>query len=463
MSKFLKVMIVLLTMTAVAAPAMAVEFAFHGDLNNRFSLYTNHSDFYKGSVLEKGAGAVPKIGKSTNTSWGDAKYRLWTEVKTNDGNVKGVYAIEIGAIHYGNSSRGGAYSGDGITSETRWLYTQFQTPGADSKSLVTLGLQPYKVNKFVWAETAMGIKYTTDMYELAWMRGHEIFNNASDGDKNSADSFSARVNLKPMDGAKVGLFGLYQFQDPDTAAKTTTTATVTTFNKVVDAGKYGIKQMKDVEYDIYTIGVDGTMTSGNIFVNWDAIYQGGEFKDVNFFGLDAAGALSRTGDFDLNAYLLHADIGLKMGDSKLTYTTWYASGDDNDTDDKFEAFISTDVDFFESIVLFEGGYTDDNYGTERPYLFNKGMFFNKLAYDRKQTEKLKFGVAVLYMMTAEDLGTEDEIGTEFDAYVSYKLYPNVELALNGGYLITGDALTQNALPGADDDIFRITSRIRYKF
>lgn len=458
MSKFLKVMIVLLTITAVAAPAMAAEFAFHGDMNNRFSLYTNHSDLYTGGNLEKGirTGAIKNIGKSANTSWGDAKYRFWTEAKTNDGNVKGVLGVELGAIHYGDSNKGGAYSGDGKNFEIRWAYTQFQVPGAAGKSQITMGLQPYKVNKYVWAETAMGIKYTTDMFELAWMRGNEIFNKAADDDKSSADSFSARVNLKPAEGTKLGLFGLYQTQDPKATG-------------IVDAGSYGLKSMKNVDYNIYTLGVDGGMTSGDLFVKWDAMYQGGSFDNVDFYGLSGGGAASGpTRDFDLSAYFLHADVGMKMGDSKLTYTTWYASGDDNDNDNDFDAFISTDVDMFDSIVLFEGGYTDDNYMTERPYLFNKGFIMNKLAYDRKANDKTKFGVAILYMMTAEDVGADDQIGTEFDAYVSYKLYPNVEVALNGGYLVTGDALTQSFNgatydTNADEDIYRITSRVRYKF
>lgn len=448
MNLCLKTIIVLIVLVAMAAPAMAAEFAFHGDLNNRFNLYTNHSDLYTGSVLEKGTTKIPQIGKETNTTWGDIKYRFWTEAATNDNKVKGVLGVELGAIRFGDSTKGGAFSGDGKNFEIRWAYTQFQTPGVEGKSLVTIGLQPYSINSFVWAETAMGVKYTADLYELAWMRGNEIFNDTADGEKSSGDAFSARFNLKPAEGVKLGIFGLYQIQDPKSAVP-----------DAMDAGTYEIKQMKNVEYNLYTIGVDGGMTAGNIFVNWDGIYQGGEFTDVAFTGLNG----SFTGDVDLSAYLLHADVGMKMGASKLTYTTWYASGDDDDTDDESNAFISTDVDRFESIVLFEGGYTDDNYMTERPYLFNKGMFMNKLAYDRKQNEKTKFGVAVLYMQTAEDIGTENEIGTEFDAYISYKLYENVELALNGGYLITGDALTQFATAGADEDIYRLTSRVRVNF
>lgn len=451
MSKFLKIMIVLLTIAAVAAPAMAVEFAFHGDLNNRFNLYTNHSNLFTGSfeksVADQAAGEGVVLGKKTNANWAETKYRFWTEATTNDGKVKGVFAVEMGGIHFGDSgSKSGDYSGDGVNIETRWLYTQFQLPNATNKALVTIGLQPYKINKYLWAETAMGIKYTADMFELAWMRGNEIFNETAGESDNSADSFSARVNLKPADSTKVGLFALYQTQDP--AGATT-----------IDAGTYEIKQMKNVKYNIYTLGVDGKLTSGDLFVNWDAMYQGGSFDNVTFTGFEGA----FTGDVDLSAYFLHADVGVKLGDSRITFTTYYASGDDNDNDDKSEAFISTDVDMTDSVVLFEGGYADDNVMTERPYLFNKGIFLNKLAYDRKQSEKLKFGVAVLYLLTAEDLFGQDEIGTEFDAYVSYKLYPNVELALNGGYLITGDFWNAFETADADDDIIRITSRIRYKF
>ena len=453
MYKKLRLMIAMLTIIAAAAPSMAAEFVFHGDLNNRFNLYSSHANLYKGAVLEKGVaeqggakGAV--LGDSNNTTWGDAKYRFWTEAKSNDGKIKGVFALEVGAIRFGNKDQGGAFSGDGKNIETRWLYTQFQVPGSAQKSLLTLGLQPYKVNKFVWSETATGVKYTTDLYELAWMRGYEHFNTSADNDRSSADGFSARVNLRPNENVKLGLFALYQTQDPDSATP-----------GKVDAAQYGIKQMTDVEYDIYTFGVDGGLTSGNFFVNWDGIYQAGELDNAQFTGFTA----TTTQDFDLSAYLLHADVGIKMGASKLTFTSWYASGDDNDTDNDLNAFMSTDVDTFDSIVLFEGGYTDDNYMTERPYLFNNGLFLNKLAYDRKQNDKTKWGLAALYLLTAEDLNGEDQVGTEFDAYVSYQLYDNLELALNGGYLITGDWWNTVKTANADDNIYRITSRVRYHF
>ncbi|MCF6179319.1 MAG: hypothetical protein L3J63_08030 [Geopsychrobacter sp.] len=461
MSKFLKVMVVLTAIAAMAAPAFAAEFAFHGDMNNRFNLYTNHSEFYSGAgtqALEAKTVKNPVGDKNTNTTWGDIKYRFWTEAKTNNGMVKGVYAIELGAMRFGRTgtgkSLGAGYSGDGLNIETRWAYTQFQLPSSDSKALVTIGLQPFKINSFLWAETAAGVKYTTDNFELAWMRGKELFNSSNGDSKESGDNFSARVNLKPADGVKLGLFGLYQHQN---ANGTSTNI----------ASRYEVKNLGDVDMNLYSFGVDGGLTSGNIFVKWDGIYQTGSFNNTTFLGLNGNGTF---GDYDLSAYLLHADIGMKMGASRLTFTSWYASGDNNDNDKDLDAFMATDVDRFDSIVLFEGGYTDDNYGTERPYLLNKGLFLNKLAYDRQQTKKLKFGGAILYMQTAEDITystySSKDLGTEFDAYVSYKLYPNVEVALNGGYLVSGDAMDAfevNQDGNADENIYRVTSRVRYKF
>jgi hypothetical protein len=67
-------------------------------------------------------------------------------------------------------------------------------------------------------------------------------------------------------------------------------------------------------------------------------------------------------------------------------------------------------------------------------------------------------------MTAEDLPNgEDTLGTELDAYVSHKLYPNLELALNAGYLFSDEAMSYWSENGEEDDVFLTSARIRYKF
>ena len=175
---------------------------------------------------------------------------------------------------------------------------------------------------------------------------------------------------------------------------------------------------------------------------------------------------------------MHADAGYKFGSHKLTYTFWYASGDDDPNDDDFEGYLAVDLDRDDNISLFEGLYTDDStYFTERPYMLDKGFVMNKLAWDYQVSKKMTVGAAGMYMLTAEDIeytnfggGDEsnDEIGFELNGYLKYMLYDNVEFKINAGYLWAGDALdafeTDDLRDGSsDENIFGSSFRIRYKF
>jgi hypothetical protein len=175
---------------------------------------------------------------------------------------------------------------------------------------------------------------------------------------------------------------------------------------------------------------------------------------------------------DINAWFAHADVGVNIGDTRLTYTTWYSSGDDNPSDGKIRNYLSTDIDMTASRVLMES-YTDDQYFTESTSILDKGLFLNKLALDHKATKKLTVGVALLYLQTAEDLTlaggkTSKKLGTEIDAYLSYKLFPNTTLDVGGGYLIADDAMDFFEVAAqrdgkSDTNIVRLDSRLRYTF
>ena len=268
------------------------------------------------------------------------------------------------------------------------------------------------------------------------------------------DALLARVDVKQVKNAKVGLFALYQGSKPgadDVVA-------------LSPATQYQVKLLPAVDLTLYTFGTDGSWTMptsfGNAFVNWDLVYQGGSLDD-------------NTANRDVSAYLAHIDLGANLGKIRLTYTGWYASGDDDRKDGDVDNFMSTDVDRSDSIIFFEGGYTDDNYFTEAPHILDKGLIFNKLALNYKHSDKLSLGGAVLYLETAEDLTLaggqeESKLGTEIDAYVSYKLYPNMEIAVNAGYLFADDGmdafeLTAQQDGSSDADVFRSTARVRYSF
>jgi hypothetical protein len=218
------------------------------------------------------------------------------------------------------------------------------------------------------------------------------------------------------------------------------------------------------------VGVDGSWSTatnfGKAFVNWDLIYETGEVDNVGSPG----------NDLDISAYLLHGDFGLTFGKTTVTYTVWYASGDDNSSDTDLDNFLSVDVDFFESFI-FQESLTDDNAFFEGPYVSDKGLFFNKLALDYAATKKLKVGLAVIYHLLAEEIevgpsnAKEDELGIEINAYGKYKLYGNLELALHLAYLASGDAMDafevgtgSNVDNGKGDvDIFKSEARVRFGF
>lgn len=449
-----RVLVALATMLAITAPAFAVDFSFHGDLKHEFRINSNQSGFTGGK--EFGSKLAPTqtsiYDDDVNETFGLIKYRMWTEAASDNGAVKGVYAIEVGGIHFGDDGKGGGFSGDEVNIETRWAYTDFALGGGRIK----VGLQPVKINTFFWNETATGIHYKKNNFEAAWYRGYEVVNDDSDGnDFQDLDALYVRYNLKPANDIKVGLFGVWQTSDADTLNDLGGSMDVNDLT-------WKVKKLTDYDIDLYTFGIDGGMKAGNFFANWDLMYQTGDFLEEADFG----------------GYFAHFDLGTKIGSNgKLTYTFWYASGDDDRTDGDFDAFIATDIDVkadFSSVVLYQG-LNSDQYFTTDPYIQDKGMMMNRFAYDTKVSDKLKVGVAAMYMMSAEDLEyddglgndyADDSIGFEVDAYAKYKLYDSLEIALAAGYLMSDDALDfyeEDRDGSADEDIYVITSRIRYKF
>ncbi|MGD2036798.1 MAG: hypothetical protein PVH28_02880 [Desulfobacterales bacterium] len=462
---------VILAVMGFTAPLLAVEFEFHGDMNNRFLIYTNRSDW----LQNEQEGIIED--STVDAYYGELKYRFWFEAADDDDNIKGVYAIEIGGIRFGEGTDGD-FSGDGVDVETRWAYLDLQTPGVDRKMRWRMGLTPWTINSFFWQETATGVKLYGDLgemfdYEAAWIRPlDKLATSEADDDLDDLDVLYGRLDVDPTDTLKIGLIGLYFHSQEDPAG-------------TAGPRDWLLKQFDDqASFDIWTVGVDGGWDYNNLFFNWDLLYQGGNIDDLNWNPNAQAGDTftPRTAvgtDFDLSAWFAHADAGIKFGEHKFTYTFWYASGDDDPNDDDFEGYLAVDLDRDDNISLFEGLYTDDSsYFTERPYMLDKGFVMNKVAWDYKVNDKTTVGAAGMYMMTAEDIEytnvaatdtySNDEIGFELNGYLKYMLYKNVEFKINAGYLWAGDAMDAfetgvDRDGNSDENIFGSSFRIRYKF
>ncbi|PLX96242.1 MAG: hypothetical protein C0620_02770, partial [Desulfuromonas sp.] len=257
-----RVVTALALMLAMAAPALAVEFEFHGDLKTEFRINSNQSGFTGGK--EFAAKLDPTQSKiydeDVNDSFAAFKYRLWTEVASDDGAVKGVYAIEVGGTHFGQSD-GGDFSGDEVNVETRWAYTDF----ALSDGRMKVGLQPVKINKFFWNETETGVHYKVGNFEAAWYRGYEMED--TDSNAKDLDAFYVRYNVKPAEDVKIGLFGVWQTSDAGCELDS------------IDDLTWKVKKLTGYDLDLYTFGIDGGMKTDAFFANWDLMYQTGDFME----------------------------------------------------------------------------------------------------------------------------------------------------------------------------------------
>jgi hypothetical protein len=446
-----------IALVGLAPCAFAAQVAFHGSMDNQVCVYNDQANWFKhsGTALDR-----------TTDQFFAVKYRVRTELSTDDNAIKGVFGLEIGADKFGSDI---PYSGDQTGDiELRFAYTDFMLgPGR-----LKFGLQGWTVNPYVWKENAAAIHWGASAgnidYEMGFARGNG-HNNTTQDDAfiEDEDALMGRVNFGIGDGSKAGVFVLYQMANPSAASAA-----------AINSNDWYYKNFGDFDASLWTVGVDGKMqTAGPLFVAWDLLYQNGKIENVTFTDSVSGVTNATDSDFDISAYFAHVDVGVKMGKMTLTYTGWYSSGDDNAADSDFDAFLATDVDMNASIIFMEGGYTNDSFYTDRPYIFDKGMFFNRLGIDYKATDKTTVGGAVIYAQTAEDMEYTDtngvarsssDLGIELDACIKYQMYKNLEIALNAGYLFAGDAMdffeTGAAKNGSsDENVFRSTAHFLYKF
>ncbi len=462
-----------------AGSAQAVKYEFHGDLDNRFIVQTDQSRFPTNASI---------IDGSQNERVGNFKYRLWTTAATDDGSTKGVFAIEAGSVRFGRpggagAGLGGAFSGDGVNVETRWAYVDTDVGGPGR---LKIGLQPYSLNKHLWKETAAGILLDGAYgggdikYKYAWMRGSESFNDDRSV-SDDVDALSAKFNFKPSERVKLGVFGLFQTSN-DKDDGTTIDCSPTGSRK--GARCYEVKNFVTggADFSLTSVGVDGSWTkptdSGNFFVNWDVIAQTGSLDNTTFTGTDGVPSAFR--DFDISGQMARFEVGAKRGKTTYKYTFLFQSGDDDPTDDDFEAFLATDMDATDSVIFSEESLTSDIFLVETNYLFDKGIFQNRFDVGHTINKKLWVGGAISLLALAEDVeyvngvGTrfkEDALGVEISGRVKYKFATRTLFEAQLAFLSADDAMDffEGDVGGppqdgdADEDIYKLNARVRYKF
>ncbi len=450
----------LLVGMGMATTASAFTFDFHGTMwqtlgatDNNAALqsklksgktnyfgYRNTDDALQLNV--KGAekkGYYDVMGDGTSVDFGLTKARLRFEGKTDDGRAKFVYGLEVGTVNWGDKDKGFGLSGDGITQETRFAYAQIQVPGMDQNHYLRAGLQPTKINHWVWTETAAGLTYHGKANDAKWMAGWYRGDEDRAGNSSDNDYFILKGSTKITSDFKMGLFGVY-----------------------VDAGEestYGVTEgfapgTEDLYDDeTYYLGLTGQL-NGPVFGSFDLIYQGGDIE----FDKD------ELRDLDHSAYLGNLTVGYKFDDSFKLYANFlYVSGDDDYTDSDADNFNSIDVDVKVGIILTKDSLLGDcdRFVTDSPYIMDQGLINYSLTGEYQLNPENHFRAAVRYLQLAESYALgDDEIGTELDFWYKYKYNKNVSLRFEAAYLMADDALS---FEESGDDMYTVAAGIQFKF
>ncbi len=451
----MKKIVLYLIMTAVlslplAGAASAFSFDFHGSMLNTMTT-TNNTNTLKNEQKSGGTDVFSSTTSGTFNKWktvfdeGDTtqfaktKVRLRFEGTTDDGRAKFVYGFEGGAYYWGDDNFD--LSGDSTTTETRFAYAQLSALNGK----FTAGLQKTGLNKWVWTETASGLKYQTNINDWkltgAWFRGYDAFGRTNKVSTNDNDDFFfLKANGKVNENLKLGFFGLY--------------------NNLKQEKKYAT----NYSANYYWLGITGKFKADRIFGDFDAIYNGGTIDYDKGLGHDV----------DRSGYLGNLTVGYKVNDKfKVSLNTLYVSGDDDPNDNDADNFDSVDTDIKCGIVLFTGDSLTgkaDNFVSDAPFINDRGLINIALQGEYQIDPKNKVRAAVRKLYSAEDLDyiagkkKDNDIGYEFDLWYSYKFNKNVALKAEFGYLVTGDGADQLTSNGhADSDMYQASAGMVFKF
>jgi len=447
-----------------------IKFDFHGNMlqvvgstNNNMSLAGKHksgkTDFfsYKNVLNIKGFKDSNDFEKYTQylntvgTTFGFTKARLRFEAKTDDKLAKFVYGLELGTVNWGDKNKNFGLSGDGITQESRFAYAEVKANQGKIDHTVRAGLQPTKINPWVWSETAAGLTYhgksSACKWMLGWYRGDEDAR-----DNNSDNNYMVvKTSGQVSSNIDLGLFMIYE-----QAGEEKTLPYLIALN--------GDETEYTYDRNSYYLGSNISINANPFSGKLEMVYQGG---DISF----EDDAMSKN-DLDRSAFLMNLDIGFKVNKQfKVSLNSLYVSGDDDPDDLDANNFDAIDVDVKIGMILFKDSLTSscDRFVSDGPYLMDKGLIHHALMAEYKPSNKHQFFSAIRSLSLAEDIfggndSKESSIGTELDFKYAFKFNKYVKLRLEAACLFPGGASDLMTADNKDaDTIVNLASGIQFKF
>ncbi len=205
----------------------------------------------------------------------------------------------------------------------------------------------------------------------------------------------------------------------------------------------------------WNFGLRGNADLGGLGIKLDGEMQSGKIEDV---------------DLKFRGWAVLAGLSYTLAPVKLGLDFAYGSGDDNGTDSKIKAFV-TSQDSTQHFTYVYDYRTVNACGTQYGGLCN--TMYVKLDGSVDIAKDLNTYLALYWLQAAKKvIGVADaggaatdskNIGTEIDAKITYKIDRNLNYWVEGGYLFAGNYWKVLTAPHGVDDAFAVRHGIQLSF
>jgi hypothetical protein len=178
---------------------------------------------------------------------------------------------------------------------------------------------------------------------------------------------------------------------------------------------------------------------------------------------------------DQGAFGLYADLGYHAGDWTIGGKFFYASGDDDPTDNDQESYMANNNGMgndFNPTQIMTGDYmgllnADKAAGGRHPALTSAndvGAMMIQGYASFKATPKLSINGQLSYFAAVEEAsGWDDDMGVEIGVGFAYKLYDNLSYNAHAAFLSTGDFWQEGDSGQNIEDIYLLAHSLSMKF
>lgn len=431
MKKSLLVAFTFVCCLAWTLPAFAVDMEYGGYWRTRaytMSGFTGDSD-----------------DESMDFSKVDARGRLWTKMLVND-ELSWTNRFEFNVI-WGDEESGGGIATDGTDYlRIKHSFVDLDTAILEQDLHFRIGLQGYEVCRgMLFSDDFAGLKitYATDIMDLdlVWMKAFEGATLAGEYEEDLDDLDVDFLTLQP----------LFRLAD-DTLLLRPFVSYLTSEDGREWSGTTG-----NQDFDVFYFGAEAKYTYDDMATLWAiGIYETGDAEvvdsDVEYDVSGYVAALGFEVDLDetVEGFGVHGQV-------------FYASGDDDLTDDKSEGFyVPRGQSYYWSEIMGLGtfDYAASN-GSPGDTISN--IIAGNIGLSYQLTDDLTITGDLWYAEHAEtnQVVTEEALGTEVDLRLDYLVNDDLKLALVGAYLFADDGTTM----GAEDesDVMEVGLQLEFSF